>query len=328
MALLKKRYGAHLSENARNALDACRGYGPAFAIMNPLTRQIYVRLAMEEWSATISQIDFPFTLEDTTIEGVNCVHYRTANTSPHAPVFLFIHASAFIAGSARANASAVLPACHLTGCECVSVDYTLAPDAVFPTQLEQIERVYLKLCEERGAENIVLFGDSAGATMALASLHRWRRKGIQHPASAVLVSPLADADPVSDTYVTLRKHDPIFSVPGAAGVKAIFELYAPGEDYTNPEVSPISGDFDGMPPLLIHVGSREIFLGDGARLAEKARRAGVDVSLRVFDGLFHLFHMHWQIEDTKAAFSDIADFVKRTTRGAARPLTRPTAVSA
>ena len=52
------------------------------------------------------------------------------------------------------------------------------------------------------------------------------------------------------------------------------------------------------------------------------------MSLRVFDGLFHLFHMHWQIEDTKAAFSDIADFVKRTTRGAARSLTRPTAVSA
>jgi len=71
-----------------------------------------------------------------------------------------------------------------------------------------------------------------------------------------------------------------------------------------------------MPPMLIQVGSREIFLGDAARLAEKARRAGVDVSLRVFDGLFHLFHMHWSIEDTKAAFDDIASFIERTTHAA------------
>lgn len=320
MALLKKRYGAHLSANARSALDACKGYGPAFAIMNPLTRQLYVKLAVSEWSATLSQIDFPFTLEDEQIGGVNCVRYRTQNTAPDAPLLLFVHASAFIAGSARANASAVLPACHLTGCEGVGVDYTLAPDAVFPTQLDEIERVYLELCKERGAENIVLIGDSAGATMALASLHRWRRKGIAYPASAVLISPLVDACPVSDTYVTLRKHDPIFSMPGAAGVNAIFELYAPGEDYANPEVSPMCGDFAGMPPMLIQVGSREIFLGDSARLAEKARRAGVDVNLRVFDGLFHLFHMHWSIEDTKAAFEDIADFVQRTTPDTAQAI--------
>ncbi|MEQ8935764.1 MAG: alpha/beta hydrolase fold domain-containing protein, partial [Amphiplicatus sp.] len=62
---------------------------------------------------------------------------------------------------------------------------------------------------------------------------------------------------------------------------------------------------------LIHVGSRDVLLGDSARLAERARRAGVDVSLRVFDGMFHLFHMHWTLEDARASFEDIANFIAR-----------------
>ena len=74
-------------------------------------------------------------------------------------------------------------------------------------------------------------------------------------------------------------------------------------------VSPIYGDLSGLPPTLIHVGSREILLGDAARFAEKLRRAGVESTLRVFDGMFHLFHMHWGLEEAKFAHADIADFI-------------------
>lgn len=311
MALLKRKYGAHLSAEAKYALDTCKSYAPPFAVFNPLTREICCRVAASEWRATLSQIDFPYTLENETIAGVECVRYRAAIARPDAPLVLYIHASAFIAGSSRCNAAAVLPTCHLAGCEGIGVDYTLAPRAVFPTQLEEIERVYLALCEIKGPDRIILFGDSAGAGLALASLHRWRRKSIPLPAGAVLISPLVDANPVSDTYLTLKKHDPIFKLSGAGGVAAIFELYAPGGDYSNPEISPIAGDFSGMPPMLIQVGAREVFLGDAARLAEKARRAGVDVKLRVFDGMFHLFHMQWSLDEAKAAHDDAATFVRR-----------------
>lgn len=311
MALLKKKYGAHLSAEAKRALDTCKSYGPPFAVSNPLTREICCRIAASEWRATLSQIDFPYTLEDESIAGVDCVRYRTTTTHRDGPLVLYVHASAFIAGSARCNAAAVLPTCRLAGCEGIGVDYTLAPHAVFPTQLEEIERVYLALCETRGPDRIVLCGDSAGAGLALASMHRWRRKSIPLPAGAVLISPLVDANPVSDTYLTLKKHDPIFNLSGAGGVEAIFELYAPGGDFSDPEISPLAGDLAGMPPLLIQVGAREIFLGDAARLAEKARRAGVDVTLRVFDGMFHLFHMQWSLEEAKAAHDDVATFVRR-----------------
>jgi acetyl esterase/lipase len=314
LALLKKRFGAHLSDRARQALESCRTCVPPQLLRNPLTRDLAKRLAEADWASTLAQIDFPYVMEEAEIAGVKCVRYQTRAADPEAPLILYIHAGAFCSGSARINAAAVLPSCHLTGAEGVAVDYTLAPGAVFPTQLEEIERVYLALIEGgRRPQTIVLMGDSAGGALALSSIHRWRRKGIPLPASLVLMSPVVDAAPASDTYMTLRGHDPVFGARGSEGVETVFALYAGGADLRSPDISPIEGDFAGFPPTLVHVGSREIFLGDSARLAEKARRAGVDVSLRVFDGLFHLFHLHWRLEDTKAAHEDIAAFIERTT---------------
>lgn len=317
MALVKKRFGAHLSENARKTLAACRTYAPAVAVQNPLTRNLCRRLLQADWKDTLSQIDFPYTLEKEKIGGIDCVRYYTQQTSDDAPIVIYLHASAFFAGSAAINAAAILPLCHLTGCKAVGVDYSLAPEAAYPTQLEEIERVYLTLCRRNGAERIILYGDSAGAALALSSMFRWRRKSIPLPAGAVLVSACADAAATSDTHLTVRKHDPVFNISGRMGVKTVFELYAPGGDYLNPEISPLAGDFRGLPPLLVHVGSREVLLGDCARVAEKARCAGVDVNLRVFDGMFHLFHMHWSLDEAKAAFSDMADFIDRAAQSAA-----------
>ncbi|MEX0644763.1 MAG: alpha/beta hydrolase [Parvularculaceae bacterium] len=295
---------------------------PPQLLRNPLTRELARRLAEAEWSATITQIDFPYTIEDEEIAGVKCARYRAGRSDPGAPLIFYLHAGAFISGSPRINAAAVLPSCHLAGFEGLGVDYSLAPDAVFPAQLDEIERVYLAVTAGgRPASRLVLMGDSAGGALALSSLHRWRKKGLPMPAGVVLMSPVADATSRSDTYHTLKGRDPVFGSTGVSGIATVYDLYAPGEDRSNPEVSPIEGDFAGMPPMLIHVGSREIFLGDSARLAEKARRAGVDVSLRVFDGLFHLFHLHWELEDAKAAHQDIAAFIARTA-GAAFPTAR------
>ncbi len=319
MALLNKRFGAHLTERARKALASRRMCAPPQLLRNPLTRDLAKRLAEAEWAGTLSQIDFPYTIEDEEIAGVKCVRYRAGRSDPGAPLILYLHAGAFISGSPRINAGAVLPACHIAGFEGLGVDYSLAPDAVYPAQLDEIERVYLAVtAADRPASRLVLMGDSAGGALALSSLHRWRRKGLPLPAGVVVMSPVADAKSRSDTYYTLKGRDPVFGSTGVAGIATVYDLYAPDADRSDPEVSPIEGSFEGMPPMLIHVGSREIFLGDSARLAEKARRASVDVSLRVFDGLFHLFHLHWGLEETKAAHQDIAAFVARTA-GAALP---------
>jgi acetyl esterase/lipase len=46
---------------------------------------------------------------------------------------------------------------------------------------------------------------------------------------------------------------------------------------------------NGLPPLFIQVGDREVLLSDSLRLAERARQAGVDATLEVWDGMWHVW---------------------------------------
>ena len=79
----------------------------------------------------------------------------------------------------------------------------------------------------------------------------------------------------------------------------------------NPLVSPVYADFHGFPPLLIEVGSEEILLDDARMLADKAKADGVDVTLNIWDGMWHV----WQalgdvIPENKKAFEEIGQFVR------------------
>lgn len=315
MALFAKKLGEHLAPTTKQAITACTRYPPLSVIANPLTRKVARSVINAEWADLKNTIDFDYTLKDVSLAGISCVKYSTANTNPNAPKIIYLHGGAFVAGSSHTNASMILPACHLSGCEGIGIDYSLAPENVFPTALDEIEAVYLSLCEDDGVrpENIIVMGDSAGGNLAAASLLRWKRKNIPMPAGVVLISPLADSAGASDTLYTLRDVDPLISTNKPDLIKKLFGFYAGTHDISDPEISPLNGDYEGFPPMLVQVGAREMLLGDSIRLAELARRADVDISLRVWDGMYHLFQMNWSLEESKFAQEDIAKFITKNT---------------
>ena len=65
------------------------------------------------------------------------------------------------------------------------------------------------------------------------------------------------------------------------------KLYAGDHDLTEPLLSPIYGDFEGLPPTLLVTGTRDLFLSDTVRTHRKLRRAGVTAELHVFEGMSH-----------------------------------------
>ena len=88
-------------------------------------------------------------------------------------------------------------------------------------------------------------------------------------------------------------------------------LYAGDQPLTNPLISPLYADPTGLPPLLIHVGTDEILLDDSLRIAQKAKAAGVEVELTVWNGMFHVFHMFPFFVETREAVEQIAGFVSK-----------------
>ena len=309
MPLFAKRISEALSPNAKARLTALQPYPTLDTWRNPLTRGLARRLANDTWLKTREDLDFEYRLTELSIADVPCVRYETGATQTGGDLILYIHGGGFLAGSPQANASMVLPACELSGLEAIGVDYALLPEARFPVAYNQIDAVYRALVEQAPKRRVFILADSIGGCLSLANMLRWRDENIPQPSGAVLISPVLDGMGHSDTHITMAGYDPLISSNSGRNVRKLFRFYAPGEELDDPRISPLHGDMSGLAPMLIHVGTREVCLGDSARLAEKMRKAGSSATLRAFDGMFHLFHMHWAMEEAKSAYEDIAYFI-------------------
>jgi acetyl esterase/lipase len=89
---------------------------------------------------------------------------------------------------------------------------------------------------------------------------------------------------------------------------ALTEIFLPGGDAA--AESPINADLAGLPPLLIQVGGAECIRDDAIAFAERAREAGLDVTLEVWNDMRHLWHNHTYLPDAQLALEHIADFVR------------------
>jgi acetyl esterase/lipase len=114
-----------------------------------------------------------------------------------------------------------------------------------------------------------------------------RDAGEPMPAAAVLLSPWTDLALTGESLRTRAAVDMMVK-PGSMHQTAA--AYLAGEDPRHPYASPLYADLRGLPPLLIQVGDAEIILDDSTRVAARAREAGVDVTLEVWDEMPHVFH--------------------------------------
>jgi epsilon-lactone hydrolase len=187
-------------------------------------------------------------------------------------------------------------------------EYRLAPEHRFPAALEDCLAVYRELLDEGVApEEIIIGGDSAGGGLALSTLVCLRDAGEPLPAAVVLLSPWVDLTGTGESMKTRANRDPWlipdFFEPTAA-------RYYGEEDPRHPLVSPLYADHHGLPPMFIQVGDDEILLSDAVSLAERAEDAGVDVTLEVWHGMWHVWQAFVQIvPESKEALERISNFV-------------------
>ncbi|NWF69848.1 MAG: alpha/beta hydrolase, partial [Chloroflexi bacterium] len=174
-----------------------------------------------------------------------------------------------------------------TGIKVLIPEYRLAPEHPFPAALEDALAAYRWLLRSgTTSQRIIFAGDSAGGGLAVAALSALRDAGAPLPRAAVLISPFVDLEGTGESLRTRAAADPYVKPED----KALLRYYIGSHDPRHPLLSPLYADLRGLPPLLIHVGDDEILLSDSTRLAEKATDAGVDVTLKIWPGMWHVFH--------------------------------------
>lgn len=196
------------------------------------------------------------------------------------------------------------------GMSVLTIDYRVAPENPYPAALMDAAAAYDWLLS-RGwrAEQIIFAGDSAGGGLELALCMYLKDKGQPLPAGIIAMSPWTDLTASGPSYEENYELDPLF---GNTRDSLIYNKdYVQDNDPRNPYISPLFGEYEGFPPMLIQVGSIEMLLSDSELVAEKAREAGVPVKLTSYEGMFHIFQMALKlIPESRDAWVEIGKFLE------------------
>lgn len=206
------------------------------------------------------------------------------------------------------------------GGDVLTADYRVAPEYPYPAALEDALHAYQWLVKEKRYRpgQIVIAGDSAGGGLALALCLYLRDHGLPQPAGLVLMSPWADVTCSGDSYDFNFEKDPLF---GNSRETMLYNSpYIGDADPRDPYLSPVFGDFRGLPAMLLQAGSHEMLLSDTLAAAENARQAGVRRRVSVYEGMFHVFQMSMDlIPESREAWDEVARFKQIVFRIDRRP---------
>lgn len=193
----------------------------------------------------------------------------------------------------------------------LAVDYRMPPEFPFPAAVDDALAVYRAILQEYGAENIALFGASAGGGLVAATILSARNSGLAMPAAAVLNTPWSDLSKTGDSYFTNDGVDPVLSrydgmLAGAA------KQYAGKAKLTHPLVSPVYADYSkGFSPSLLVTGTRDLLLSATVRLHRRLRQSGQLAELHVFEAMWHAFSGDEEMQETKDYQREVLGFLNR-----------------
>lgn len=203
-------------------------------------------------------------------------------------IILFFHGGSFTAGSTKDHLDLCGKLSRASGACVFSIDYRLAPEHKFPDAVEDCLMSYLWLLKQ-GMEpsKIVITGISAGGTLALSTLLSLRDNEVELPRAAVCMSPVVNMLFEGHSMVTNRGKDWITQ----ERLEKSRKVYLKGNNLTQALASPLYADLQGLPPIMIQVGSRELILDDVIKFYEKAVESEVEISFELWKDMFHSFQI-------------------------------------
>lgn len=227
-------------------------------------------------------------------------------------VVLHFHGGGYLIGSAKGAIEYAARLANAVDGSCYAVEYRLAPEHPYPAAIDDAICAYRALIA-RGipSSSILLSGESSGGGLAIALALALKNSGDPLPAGILSVAPFADLTLSGESVRAFNGDDPaanrdLLTFMGAS--------YFQGHEPTDPLVSPLFGDLKGLPPLFLTASQGEVLLDDTTRLAERAKSAGVDVTLRLVEDSVHVYTIFPFLPETQATMTEVATWARRHLR--------------
>jgi epsilon-lactone hydrolase len=181
---------------------------------------------------------------------------------------------------------------------------------VHPGPVNDMARSYKWLLDQGiRPGHIALIGDSAGGALALTTILRAREQGLPLPAATMPISPWLDMEGTGETFETNAAKDLLVTRDVMQVMAGMFLGEAGNRQDTL--ANPLHADLKGLPPIYIQTGADETLLDDSRKLADLARRSGVEVTLEIVPEMQHVFQfLAGTAPEGDAAISRLASWVR------------------
>jgi len=224
-------------------------------------------------------------------------------------VALHFHGGGYLIGSAEGSLEYAGRLAAAIDGACYTVDYRLAPEHPYPAAIDDAVASYRALIRLGiPAKSILISGESAGGGLAVALVLALRNAGDPLPAAIFAVAPFADLTLSGPSVGAFNGDDPAANRDLLTFMAA---SYFQGHEPTDPLVSPLFGDLAGLPPLFVTAAQGEVLLSDATRLAERARKAGVEVTLRLIEDSVHVYPIFPFLPETKSTMEEVAVWARQ-----------------
>jgi epsilon-lactone hydrolase len=240
-----------------------------------------------------------------TIAGMTVWSVRPRRAAPAARV-VYLHGGGYL-HPLTADYWRLVRALVTTPAEVVVPAYPLAPDATIDDVLPRLLDVEATVARSAPELPTILMGDSAGGALAMAMATQLRDQDDRAPAALVALSPWLDATLDEEAVQELEASDPMLA---ESGLRAAGRWWAGLRRPSDPLVSPVHADLDGLPPVDIYIGERDILRPAVGDLAERAAREDIDLRVHEVSAMFHVW-MTRLIPEGRRTRGELARLVRR-----------------
>lgn len=254
---------------------------------------------------------YPVEIKASKIGGVGVdVVAPTGNVADEKRVLINLHGGAFLWGAGSGGLVESIPVASLSRIKVISVDYRQGPEYTFPAASEDVENVYRALLKHHRAQDIGIYGCSAGGVLTGEAVAWFASKNLPMPGGigifcAGVVDFLGDSTYMGPALMGEAVPDKPFR---------LLQLpYFKGADPNDPLVMPGTSEkvLAKFPPTLLISGTRDMALSPLLRSNELLTEAGVPTELHVWEGMWHSFFSDPELPESKAAYAVMARFFER-----------------
>jgi len=230
------------------------------------------------------------------------VHVLMPRFEGCARCILYLHGGSYVATFTRQHWNFLAKLAERTKSVIIAPDYPLAPEHRWADAYRMLFALWDRMGLALPHKDVVLMGDSAGGGLALGFVQALRDAHLAMPASVIMLSPWLDVTMENPQIQTLDEVDPFLSVEA---LRKAGTAWAGGSNPRRMEISPIYGHFEGLPPMSLFIGTKDILWADCRRLRDICLVTGAHLDYYEYEHMMHVW-MLMPIRESKQALDQIS----------------------